>query len=457
MSLRRSDAAVPADLLAIREGYHKPYDLLDSPPEKVLVLGAGTGNDVAVALDRGAQQVDVVEIDPVIIELGRSLHPNRPYDDPRVRIFNTDARNFLNRPGVDYDLIVFGTLDSMTRLSALSSVRLDNFVYTIDGLQAARNRLAHDGGLAMYFMVGTDFIFMRLWGMLSEVFEEPPAVIAGNYAVFNRIFLAGPAFSKIQTEERAANAVSAYSQRARLLLPTDDWPFLYLESKSISGFYLSLIAVFLVMAVAVTLLVAAKSGGSRFRPRFVDWEMFLFGMAFLLLETKAITQINLRWGATWLTSAVVFGAILLMILLATLWSHIRPMNWRTAMAGLVIALLIGYLVPVNSFLAQGVALKLLGSFFIAGLPIFFAASCFAIVYAERENADLAFGWNLLGAVVGGFLEFLSMALGLKALTLIALIAYLFAALLRSRKKKGGTTGPVERCGVQPKNGISKPL
>ena len=48
-----------------------------------LVLGAGTGNDVAVALSEGAEHVDAVEIDPVILELGSRLHPDHPYVSPR--------------------------------------------------------------------------------------------------------------------------------------------------------------------------------------------------------------------------------------------------------------------------------------------------------------------------------------------------------------------------------------
>jgi hypothetical protein len=68
-----------------------------------------------------------------------------------------------------------------------------------------------------------------------------------------------------------------------------------------------------------------------------------------------------------------------------------------------------------------------------GGPIFFAASCFALVFRSRPRAAVAFGWNLLGAVAGGLLEFVSMAVGLKALLLVALAAYLAAALIHRRR------------------------
>jgi len=63
--------------------YNLPYRL-GPRAERVLVLGAGMGNDVAAALRNGAGHIDAVEIDPAILALGRSLHPEKPYDDPRV-------------------------------------------------------------------------------------------------------------------------------------------------------------------------------------------------------------------------------------------------------------------------------------------------------------------------------------------------------------------------------------
>src|SRR5262249_45053861 len=135
LPLRRSDRVAGWDA-GVRDGYHVPYTLLGGPVGRALGGGAGSGNDVAVLLDRGAEHVDAVEIDPAILDIGRAQHPDRPYASPRVRAINTDARAWLNDTHETYDLIVFGTLDSMTRLSALSTVRLDTFTYTLDCLRA---------------------------------------------------------------------------------------------------------------------------------------------------------------------------------------------------------------------------------------------------------------------------------------------------------------------------------
>ncbi|GMR11982.1 MAG: hypothetical protein BMS9Abin29_0168 [Gemmatimonadota bacterium] len=421
-----------------REGYHYPYEQLARPPRNVLVLGAGTGNDVAVLLDQGAEHIDVVEIDPVIIALGRENHPNRPYDSPHVEIFNTDARSFLNDTDRMYDLIVFGTLDSMTRLSALSNVRLDNFVYTVDGIQAAKNHLTPDGGIVMYFMVAVPHISEHLFAMLTTVFGETPTVHGGNFMLFNRVYMAGPAFAHLNTVSREDQQEYMTEVLPTVDLPTDDWPFLYLKSRSVGEFYLTLMAIFIGLAIAGVFLASPEMRKSLTGRGVVDVEMFLFGLAFLLLETRFVTSMNLVWGATWLTSAVVFGSILAMILLGTVFTQMRPLPWRVATTGLIVALLAVYFVPGDTLLGRSLGPRLFLSVLLIGTPVFFASVCFALRFATRKAVDIAFGWNLLGAVAGGLLEFFSMSLGLKALLLVAAAAYLGAFL---QKERSDTSDP----------------
>lgn len=424
-------AALASNWELARKGYHLPYGLLQESAKRVLVLGAGTGNDVAVALDEAVEHIDAVEIDPVIFELGRDFHPNRPYASPRVRAKVTDARSFLNDSREQYDLIVFGTLDSMTRLSALSNVRLDSFVYTLDSLRAARARLSPTGGIVMYFMVNEDYIDSRLIGMLTETFDEPPIVLKDpSFLLFNRIYMAGPAFTSGPAGREMARIHRADGSKDSVEMPSDDWPYLYLRARGISSFYLSLMTVFTLLAILGVSLASREMRKSLAWRGGFDGEMFFFGLAFLLLETKAVTQTNLLWGATWLTSAVIFGSILAMVLFATILMQVHPISWRTAFTGLVLSLAISYVIPTHAALGYGVIGKLGFSLLFVGLPIFFASACFAGVFATREKADLAFGWNLLGAVAGGLLEFLSMVIGLRALALTALAAYLVAALLR---------------------------
>src|SRR5262249_14607796 len=146
--------------------------------------------------------------------------------------------------------IVFGTLDSMTRLSALSNVRLDNFMYTRECLEAARRRLAPTGGVVLYFMVAANYIDARLLGLLTDTFDQVPYTSVGDYQLFNRARRAGPAFDHLAGEARRRSVPGARKTLlGRVEVPSDDWPYLYLSGRGISGFYLSMIASILGLSV----------------------------------------------------------------------------------------------------------------------------------------------------------------------------------------------------------------
>src|SRR4030095_8855797 len=130
--------------------YQWPYAVFGDTFDDVLILGAGTGTDVAAALRHGAKHVDAVEIDPIILRLGAAHHPDRPYADPRVRTINDDARHFLATTEKQYDLIVFALIDSLTVQSSSSSVGLESYMSTDESFRAVRSRLKPRGVMALY-------------------------------------------------------------------------------------------------------------------------------------------------------------------------------------------------------------------------------------------------------------------------------------------------------------------
>ena len=130
----------------VRAYYEFPYNF-KKVPERVAIVGSGSGNDVATALRMGAAHVDAIEIDPAIAFLGTKYHPERPYDDPRVTLSINDARNFFRTAEQQYDLIVYGVLDSHTALSHASNLRVDSYVYTREGIAEAYRLLKPEGDL----------------------------------------------------------------------------------------------------------------------------------------------------------------------------------------------------------------------------------------------------------------------------------------------------------------------
>ena len=442
LDLRAEAAVDPDSYTAIaRPGYRLPLLNLSKPPARALVLGAGTGNDVAILLEAGVPEVHAVEIDPGIVEIGRQRHPCRPYDDPRVTVHVNDARSFLETTNLTFDYIVFGTLDSMTRLSALSNVRLDNFVYTRECIAAARARLSERGGLALFFMVASPAIDDHLFAIMDEAFGKPPLCWSEYYRLFNRIYMAGPGFAHLEGRPEFIDA-DRMARRAELVAPDDDWPYLYLTKRGVPGFYLGLIGLVLIAAVGSVLAVSrtlrrdALSG-------VVDMEMALFGAAFLLLEASFVTDMNLVFGATWKTSAVVFAAILATVLAATLLAS--RVKIPAAPALIAVAIVLGMLafIPLRTIAPTSAALRIPFAVAVCGTPVFFAALAFAARFGRRASVETAFGWNLLGAVVGGLLEFSSMAIGLRALFLVAAGLYLAVLWMALRAERPRLTSTAE--------------
>jgi spermidine synthase len=409
-------------------GYLQPYRLLDHI-DTALVVGAGSGNDLSMLIQRGAKYIDAVEIDPMIAEIGSDVHPMQPYSDPRVHLHVNDARAFLRTTNKKYDLIVFGTLDSQTLLSGMSSVRLDNYVYTVESFQAARARLAPGGSLFVYHMSALDYISAKIYRMLDQAFDQPPGVFYGHMNLFNHVFVEGAAASKVPPLPVARlNLLRSAESDSH-----DDWPYLYLRSRTLPGHYIAaLLAMLIVSGMFVVL------GGRSTLVRGFDGAMFFMGAGFLLVETKSVTEMSLLFGSTWTVNLLVFSSILVMVLAANvLVMRRRPRRATPLFLGLFASLAIAWALPASQLLSLGLGMQwVLGGLMVA-LPIFFAAVIFSTLLSQREDGSRALAYNLLGAIIGGALEYTSMIVGVKGLYLIAAALYLCAMALTWRRERAG--------------------
>lgn len=420
-------------LKRIRTSYLAPYSFVSSFDE-VLILGAGTGNDVALVLEKGAGHVDAVEIDPEILQLGKRFHFQKPYFDPRVTIYIDDARAFLKKSDKKYDLIILGTLDSQTLLSGLASIRLDNYVYTVDSFKSIRDHLNPDGILVVYHQSEKAYLTEKIYGIIWEAFGRPPLMKYETPHLFSSTFVAGwngnseEAFkiNPTQAEFKISIQYEVGEDGKNLYpfkLPTDDWPYLFLKQPSIPQHYWKVGAFIVLFSVLII-------GGSLWTKKGMgkpDWTLLFLGAGFLLLETKSVTEISLLFGSTWVVNVLVFSSILIMVLLANgiVIRSIR-INPHFQWGLLIVSLLMIYMIPVDVLLALPLAGQwLLGSLMVA-LPIFFSGILFAVIFKTRDHPAHSLGFNILGAVFGGLLEYSSMVIGTKSLYLVALIMYLAA-------------------------------
>src|SRR5207244_1781828 len=155
----------------------QPYrSIPNTSLRRVLVGGAGTGGDVAVALSEGARHVDAVEIDPRLAQLGIKLNPDHPYQDPRVSLIVDDGRAFLERTHRRYDLILFALPDSLTLVAGQSSIRLESYMFTEQAIRSARDHLDRGGAFAMYNFYRERWLVGRLGRTIEDVFGRRPCI-----------------------------------------------------------------------------------------------------------------------------------------------------------------------------------------------------------------------------------------------------------------------------------------
>ena len=428
--------------------YNIPYHFYPNPPS-VLVLGAGTGNDVAAAVRNGAGRIVAVEIDPLILNIGRKLHFEKPYQSPRVHAVVDDARSYIQNSQEKFDVIVFSLLDSHTTSSSYSNIRTDNYVYTLEAFRAAKRLLNRDGIFILKFWVATPWIAARLHELVKTVFNQPPvdvSAVSSFYTTPGRFFIAG-------SQERIRQAMTDPSLRFYLpdnpmpqdsaaRITTDDWPYLYQRDR---GLPLSFGLLFLVLVLFCWRLLR-RTG---LAVASLSWHFFFLGAGFMLLEAQIVSKMALLFGTTWLVNSVVVAGLLLLIVAANiLVQNFRHPAYSVSYAGIFVSLAIAYFVPLERFFFRSIWVKAFSATAVLCLPVFFAGIIFILSFARENFEAKALGSNLFGALVGGLLESTSYWTGIKSLLLLAAILYCVSwlALGREIRKQTSPLQPdVARC------------
>ena len=412
------------DLEDMAFSYNLPYLLL---PEgsRVLIVGAGMGNDAAAAIRGGVAHVDAVEIDPTILEFGRQFHPEQPYADPRVTAIVDDARSYFTDCQETYDAIIFGLLDSHTLLSGMSNVRLDSFIYTLESFEQVREHISDDGFVMVTFVVGAPWIEERIGRILTTVFS--PELVFVHQGFVGTSFVAG----SIPPDDLARAQLVPWQpdpSQSSVPITTDDWPYLYMRTKIIPPAYWQA----LLLIALLFLLLATRKFPEAIRP---DWHFWPLGAAFLLIEFKSITELALLFGTTWLVNALAISGVLIMVLAANLIVLRRArVNLRWAYALLLASLLGLYFFPLEILTGIHLPIRIIVSVFLLSMPLFFSGLIFSESLRISGETSKPLASNLSGTMVGGMLEYGSLVWGIKSLYLIAIVVYLAAFLIFTRRK-----------------------
>ncbi|MDP3973326.1 MAG: hypothetical protein Q8P92_00680 [Candidatus Daviesbacteria bacterium] len=397
---------------------------LNHPLNNLLIIGAGTGQDVSAALAFGAKHIDAVEIDPQILKIGKERHPEKPYQDHRVSTYIDDGRHFLEVTDKKYDFIILALTDSLVANSRFGQARLEGYLFTVESFKKIREKLNDGGYMVAYNDYRQDWLIKRLIDMMTVSFGKfYQERVIGNYS---RILL-------------AKNEPGMNTLVIQKLLPTDDWPFLYIKEKNIPRVYLDSLGIILLITLLSLWLILKKVKIISDRVYGRLFLFFFLGAAFALLETKSIGQLALIFGSTWYVNAVAFIGILLVTLFAALLNlKFNLINTRILFIGLFLSIAAQYFIhPISFMMINEDFSKFILALIYFFLPVGFANCLFAKFFKESKTASLEFGSNLLGLVFGSMVEYTVMIIGFINLTLIIGLFYLIAfiaMLLLSREK-----------------------
>ena len=426
--------------------YQWPYDVFGDTFQDVLILGAGSGTDVAAALRHGVRHVDAVEIDPAIIRLGRQHHPDHPYSDPRVTVINDDARHYLRTTRKKYDLVVFALIDSLTMQSSFSGVRLESYMFTEESFRAVRDRLKPDGVLIVYNYFRERWLVDRLANTAAVAFGTEPRVHVHEARAFLGVLMAGPRLAQLTAPPHVPDQVTAFNQShapspAHLLQrdpsvepATDDWPFLYLKDRHLPSHYVKALAIVLAFSL-VSVWLVVRALGARGTQGGWSWQFFLLGAGFMLLETKSIIQFALLWGSTWVVASLAIASVLTMALVANAIVARTTISRPWLVGGVLVALLaLNYVIPIGRVTFDSRAAESMFYAVLVFSPILCAGLLFGSAIAKSTALTRDYGINLLGAMIGGVGEYLSLVTGFRALLVIIALCYIGAVLARTKEQ-----------------------
>jgi hypothetical protein len=430
--------------LKVRKHYYALPYIFKEAPKDVLILGAGSGSDVAEACKRGATWIDAVEIDPGTLDLAKKHNPY--FNNPAVHYHLDDGRRYIAKNDKKYDLIILACLDSRALSGTGSSLRTDCYIHTRESYADCAKLLKPDGVMALSFGASvtgnSEWLRNRIYKTLESVMGYPPIVMSDEKAEtkWPAYFFATGSPIKDALVQAPVNPDSFTKldvpPNPEGLILTDDWPFLYIRDKVIDLPYL--VVLFLVVAITVYVareLIFSKKSGS-------DLQLFFLGSAFILVELQAISRLSLLYGATWVTASIVINGVLVMILAAN-WVIIKsknPFNQNILYALLFASLAGSYLLPVNAIRTGMASMDTVAAALITVvtlLPILMAGLIFATAFKIVQQPSRSFAFNLLGSVLGGLLEYLSTYMGINNLVLVSILLYVFSYVSARQASKQG--------------------
>ncbi len=458
---------------------------------KTLVIGAGGGKDILLALHANATAITAVEVNPAIIAATRAMgdYNGHVFDLPQVNLVEGDARSFAERTTDQYDAIYMNLVYTQA-VEPASQTLVENYIFTTEAFQTFFNKLAPDGRLMIVAHNGVEGSRAMITALQAlQNLGIPPAQALDHLWLWKEnssdpttaetaLIVSKDALTRdtLQTLKQAAQAqnmsplyspvdyetvFSALRQGESLsdyidsdasynLAPTDDdSPYFFDTDYGLPPAVQSALLLSALLAlglVGVAFFTEAETiAALRQRRAWVGYAA-LIGVGFMLIEVPLIQRFQLLLGQPILSLAAVLATLLLSggvgSLISQRWPTARVLS-RVRIVGvtiLVLALIDWIALPplVESLLGASFAVRLLAIIVltaILGVPMgmpFPSLMRLAGGGDRDRRQEIALLWAINGAfsVLGSVLAMVvSMQAGFKWALLIGAVLYLLLAAL----------------------------
>jgi hypothetical protein len=464
--------ADPGDLAILESSIlAAPYQL--EQRRSVLVVGPGGGVDILTALRHGATSVTAVEVNRTEVALMRdqySGYSGGVYLDPRVHVFEDEARTFIRRSSDLHDVITITVVDSWAALAAGAYALTENYLYTEEAMLDYLEHLSPNGVIAIArWYRDPPAEIARTVGIADAALrrvgrpESQRSIAVLRYRNLGLVLIRNEGFTsaevaRLRTFSDAHGFTMAMDPLAPGALldlarqgeaPTDDRPFFF-DTVSIAdvlagrvqmpyGYVLLLTTFALSLALAVLFALLPVYRGARVAAghRLPSGTVvaLALGIGFIATELILLQRLTLYLGQPSLALSIGLAALLGGAATGSAISTRVPGDMRAAGAASAVALLavLGVLpVLTNATLAASLELRVIlaaSAAFVVGLPL---GTMFPrLIAAVRHPALVSWVWavngtaSVIGASVGTMIALVG---GFTTLGLVAVGCYIVAAL-----------------------------
>lgn len=288
--------------------------------ERVVLLGAGAGFDMAIALQEGAEHVTAVEVNPATIEFARR------HDDwaggvlanPRVEVVIAEARRFMQRSDESWDQINLTLLQTST--AEIRGVQhVDARVLTVEAVRTYLSRLSGGGVIAVIqntaelasateavittAMGGDDGRILR-FGLVSDGQQDNPFAYLVMVA---KVPFSASLVADIQDQafQLDARGIETFDPVLTERPATDDRPFFFMLDARVS---LQAILTLTFTLLIVGLLVIGQRGATS--AGVISFSALLIGASAMAFQVLAVYWCHSAIGLPTLAIATALAAVL---------------------------------------------------------------------------------------------------------------------------------------------------